>query len=338
MISDDKPGHVTQTLGLIKQLEQHFAIECETLKVKPKIKIFNRLLRAFINKRSRYTRFIFQRCYRYDASLLERVKPHLVLSTGGDTCGANAVIALQKKSSNLYLGSIRGHDPSLFTAIISTTPLPHVKNCIVLDVAPTLVDSESLEKAGKEFLERHKLDEKQEYWVMLIGGEGSGYHYSSNDFKQLVDGMLVLARQHKIKWLVTSSRRTGLETEKQLQTLLTGNTEVAYAVYYNQHPEKIMSAFLGIGNKIFCTEDSTSMLSEAVITQKPVLTLYSRTERINQGHLSVVERFQEEQAIHRINIDEFKCLKPDELTFKAINPDKNYQQIIQIAEQSLKGS
>jgi len=336
LISDGKPGHITQSRGLLNQLGKHFAVEYETLEIKPKIKIVNRLLRAFLNKKSPYAEWVFKVFYRYNKAILEKAKPHLILSTGGDTCGVNAVLAQQKQCNNLYLGSLRGHDPKLFSGVISTTALSNVDNCIVLDVAPTLIDNLSLEKAGSDFYNEHKLDRKQVYWAMLIGGDGSGYHYSEEDLKQLIEGMLVLAKSYGIKWLLTTSRRTGLENEKVIQKLLANQDAIAYAVYYNHQPEKIMSAFLGIGKQIFCTEDSTSMISEAVISRKPVFTLYANTQSINQGHFSVVQRFQQDHIIHRVQIDELGHLKPEKIIFNPVDPDKNSDKIYHIAEQALR--
>ncbi len=336
LLSDGKPGHTTQTLGLVGYLKKKFMLEDKVVEVKPRIKIANRLLCILLNKNTRYATLFFNWFYKLKKSGTLTHKPDLIISTGGNTCGANAVLANKFGCKNLFLGSLRGHDPQLFTGIITTTPMPGVDNSIVLDVAPTLIDQEKLQEAAKEFLEKQKILSSENLWVMLIGGEGSGYYYSREDYKALANAMLLIAKKHNIRWLLTTSRRTGLENEKVLRTLFQEKDGIAYAIYFNQNPEKIMQAFLGAGEMVFCTEDSTSMVSEAVVSQKPVFTLRSTTKNPNKGHLAVIDRFAKHDHIHRLTIQELATLSPKEMEHRVINVEKNYDKILDLVTLSDK--
>lgn len=330
LLSDGKPGHTTQTLGLVGYLKKKIRLQEDVMEVKPRLKIANRLLCMFLNKNSLYATHFYNWFYKSNKSEALLEKPDLIISTGGNTCGANAVLAKKYGCKNLFLGSLRGHNPNLFSAIITTTPMPNVENSIVLDVAPTLIDQEKLQVAAKEFLDKHQIITNQNLWVMLIGGEGSGYFYSQEDYQNLANAMLILARKYNIRWLLTTSRRTGLDYEKVIQSLFHNKDEIAYAVYFNQRPEKIMQAYLGAGEMIFCTEDSTSMVSEAVISQKPVFTLRSMTKNVNKGHLAVIDRFAKYHYIHRLKIRELTNLSPNEMKYRVINIENNYEQILDL--------
>ena len=330
LLSDGKPGHITQSSGLVNYLRKSFNVEENNLLVKPRLKIANRLLRMLLNKKSNYSNHFFRLFYEFDLSKLKILSPDLIISTGGNTCGANALLAKELGCKNLFLGSLRGHDPQLFTGIITTTPMPGLDNSIVLDVAPTLIDQEKLQEAAREFLDKQKTLSNNKLWVMLIGGEGSGYYYSQKDYKALANEMLLQAKKNNIRWLLTTSRRTGLENEKVLQSILHEKDEIAYAVYFNQNPEKIMQAYLGAGEMVFCTEDSTSMVSEAVVSQKPVFTLRGTTKNRNKGHSAVIDRFAKLDHIHRLTIQELAALSPKEIEHRIINVEKNYDKILDL--------
>ena len=331
LLSDGKPGHITQTLGLVGYLKKKFWLQHDLIEVKPRIKIANRFLRILLNRNSRYATLFFNWLYKLNEPKTLSHKPDIIISTGGNTCGVNAILAKKFACKNIFLGSLRGHDPRLFTSIITTTPMPDIDNAIVLDVAPTLIDQEKLQEAAKEFLDKHKILPNKNLWVMLIGGEGSGYSYSGEDYKTLANAMLVLAKKYNIRWLLTTSRRTGLANERVLQTSLQDRDEIAYAVFFNQKFEKIMQAYLGAGEMIFCTEDSTSMVSEAVVSQKPVFTLRGSIKNPNKGHLAVIDRFARHNYIYRLMVRDFFVLSPDEIKHEVINIEKNYEQILDIA-------
>jgi mitochondrial fission protein ELM1 len=207
----------------------------------------------------------------------------------------------------------------------------------VLDVSPSLIDLEQLSTAANNFLMSKKIAQDELYWVMLIGGEGSGYSYKKSDIRTLVDGMLLLAKKYQINWLLTTSRRLGKSNEDYLKGLLSGEKSISYAVYYIAKPEKVMNAFLGLGDIIFCTEDSTSMINEAVTTQKPVVTLRARTQGINRGHQDVITRFENNGHIERIKIDELHQFSPQSVQFNPINIEKGYDKVIRLIEQEVIG-
>ena len=335
IISDGKSGHMTQSLGLVNYLKKTFAVDDETLQIRPRIKVANPLLGKLLNKKSSRADLVFKLFYKFDTSQIRSNKPDLIISAGGNTCGVNALLAQKYKCTNLYFGSLRKHQPQLFSGVITTTEMPDVDNSIILDVVPTLIDTEKLQEAASIFLKAHSdvfADTTRNLWVMLIGGDGSGYNYSKEDYKDMVSGMITLAKKHKIRWLVTTSRRTGVENENYLQSLLQeqGQNEIAYAVYFNKKPEKIMQAYLGAGEIIYCTEDSTSMVSEAIISKKPVITLRGATKNINKGHKAVITRFAKNKHIKRIKMDELQGFSPKSIEFKAVNVEKGYDKIVKI--------
>jgi hypothetical protein len=336
LIDDGKPGHSTQSEGLVHYLRKHFIVEKEVLRIKPRIKVANRLLRYLLNNNSNHAYRIFSWFYVTSKTKHIHSLPHLIISTGGNTCGVNAVLAQKYNCSNFFLGSLRKHKQELFTAVITTAQMPDVVNSITLDIAPNMIDPDNLDQAGKKFMNEHNIPNDKKLWSILIGGDGSGYHYSVEDYENMAKGMLLLAKRYDIRWLVTTSRRTQQGHEQLLKTLLDGQDEITYSVFFNENPEKTMLAFLGAAEMIFCTEDSTSMVSEAVISQKPVFTLYGSTQKINAGHMAVISKFSVNKYISRIKIEDFPNLSPYDFEHTSIEPGKNYDKILGLALASIR--
>ena len=52
---------------------------------------------------------------------------------------------------------------------------------------------------------------------MTVGGDGSGCHYTDAEWRMLIDGMNQLAKTHKIKWLVVTTRLTSSSVQERLR-------------------------------------------------------------------------------------------------------------------------
>lgn len=265
-LSDGVPGHFNQSKGLIKALEHGFEVELQWIDCKLKAPPLRRLMRKLLNSNvQRYAGWI-EKLHSTEFPA-QRVSPDLIISTGGNTAYINIALAHRYQCKNFFIGSLRGLNPALFTRVFTIEPVGAPNN-IVMPLAPTPMGWDDLEAAGKQLKANHD----NPLWTMLIGGSTREYRYSADDWTAIADAMNKLAVEHGIKWLVTTSRRTEDQAEQILSDRLDAAV-VADAVWYKQEPRKIMAAYLGAGEQIFCTEDSLSMLTEAVSAGKPVNSL-----------------------------------------------------------------
>lgn len=265
-LSDGVPGHFNQSKGLVKALEHGFEVDVHWIESRLKARFLRRLMRKLLNMDvKRYASWI-ERLYATETAT-ERELPDLIVSTGGNTAYINIALAHRYQCSNFFLGSLRGLDPSLFTRVFTIEPVGAPNN-IVMELAPTPASWAELAAAGRQLTSASS----NPLWTMLIGGSTREYRYSSRNWVEIADAMNQLAARHKIKWLVTTSRRTEDQAERILSEQLEPDA-IADAVWYKRQPRKIMAAYLGAGEQIFCTEDSLSMLTEAVSSGKPVTAI-----------------------------------------------------------------
>lgn len=300
IIKDDKPGHYNQSEGISKALEHLYSdLKVERIEVQIKNKLSRLFLKYILNF---YTSFFSNEenlkylKYFFTKFSIPKTRPDLIISTGGNTVNLNAWLRSAYQSKNIFNGRLRGQKEELFTCITTVIPLGY-QNEIVIDVAPSVITQDT--HNTNLFIQTHNLNEK--YYTLLIGGDGAGYKYDSDFYSMLKKFVKNTSKTDNIKWLISTSRRTPLDIEENLQQEL---SEVsAYFVAYNEQPQKVLNPFLQIGEKIFVTEDSASMISEAITSRKPVFTIYENSTQDN-NYNKILNKFENEKKIRRVKLSQ----------------------------------
>ena len=302
VIKDNKPGHYNQSEGIALSLQHLYNnLQVEYIEVEIKNKFMRTALKYILNycksfsankKNLKYLKYFFSKFS------IPKNRPDLIISTGGNTANINAWFANTYKTKNLFNGRLRGQKETLFTCITTVIPLGY-KNEIVIDVAPSIITKESLENGANTFSEKHNLDKN--YYTLLIGGNGAGYEYDDDFYSTLIKFVKTIAQKDNVKWLITTSRRTPINIENTLQNEL--NEVCSYFVAYNSKPQKVLTSFLGISKKIFVTEDSSSMISEAITSRKAVFTIYNK-ETKDKNYNKILNKFEHHKKIKRIKLSE----------------------------------
>lgn len=305
MVSDGKPGHYNQTLGAIKALQQRFDIQLTTIETKLRFGFLRPLLKVTCNSTSPIIQTVFRRLTQlcYHQFQPPSTPQSMVISCGGQTLYLNIYLARQLNAANFFLGSLRGVKPENFSAIISGLFIDGVKNLIELELSPGLFNKSEALAAGKELRERLPKP-TQKLWALLIGGDGAGYRYQDDDIVKLKQFLLESANKYKIQWLLTTSRRTAMAHERQLHEFALQHPNLfAYSVFYHHTPEKVVMPFLGAADAVFATEDSSSMLSEAMTAAKPLFTLRPRSSAANDNYHRFLRKHQQKNRMHPLALD-----------------------------------
>jgi mitochondrial fission protein ELM1 len=209
VVSDGVPGHFNQSKGVLFALERDFELEVHWIELTLKHKLYRRPLTWLLNYKIPKAEKIDQF---YQGDALPNARPDIVVGAGGNS--AYAIVWLSKAfgAKNIFCGSLRQLKAELFDAILVLEPdLP--KPFISLPVSPMPLSQATLQQHGKQWHSEHPHVEQQ-VWTMLIGGDGAGAQYQEQNWIQLAKQMNLLARQHQIKWLLSTSRRTGKQAEK----------------------------------------------------------------------------------------------------------------------------
>jgi len=123
---------------------------------------------------------------------------------------------------------------------------------------------------------------------MIIGGDGKSHTYQPDEWNSLGQEMSRLAKEHGIKWLVSTSRRTGGDNEALLKEALDPAC-VCEAIWWATEPKKGLAAYIHAGEKVFVTRDSLTMISEVVAVKGRAEVVYPSNFRL--GPESAYERY-----------------------------------------------
>lgn len=187
----------------------------------------------------------------------------LVISTGSSA--APFCLALSRimggKSCTVMTPSVLGTDPFDYAIVPSHDGEPE-RSLITLG-APNSITSEKTDQAAQELLSLYPSKEEGERWGVLIGGDDQNYRLDPSWAEMTIGVLLRIAEEKKASLYITTSRRTSPETEKKLGGICSNNKNVAMLLLASKDQMNPVPGMLGSCQRVFCTEDSVSMISEA---------------------------------------------------------------------------
>ncbi len=272
IISEGSPGHVSQSVGLAEALAAQVPATIRQFECRPRS---GGLMRGFIRrfwmgKRARpLPDLMLYHWLRLERRAKDEPGPDVIIASGGKSVFAARTLATKYWVPLIFLGERKPYPATWFHTTFSPSSFDTEPNDIRMDVIPTKISPGLVQHAAAHWTDRPA----GRLWTLLIGGSSRSHHYQAGDWERLAEGMTELARREGIRWLVTTSRRSGIELEDRLRELLPPAI-VADAVWWCRQPEKKLTAYLGAAEKIWVTQDSVSMVTEAVATGKPTIVIY----------------------------------------------------------------
>lgn len=263
IISEGSPGHISQSEGLVAALALRIELESTVIETRPLLNGFaRRLVRLWMGCFGLSDRFIRQRL-RCD---FPATPPDLIVASGGKAVFAARGLALKTGAPLVFLGERKPYPSEWFHTVLTPSPFECGTNDVAIEMIPTGITPEKAASAAGAWQERPS----GTLWAMVIGGASASHDYTAADWQWLAEAMNTLAEIHGIRWLVSTSRRTGAPAEAVLRQYLAPQA-VARAVWWAEKPEKLMAAFLGSSEWVFVTQDSVTMVTEAVASGRPVV-------------------------------------------------------------------
>ena len=185
----------------------------------------------------------------------------------------SALLGQLFRVTNVHLGTSK-RIPDRFIAVkIASPAFPAVSADIRLDVAPG---------PFRDALEPPAIADASPVWSLMLGGTATGFDYRLRDWSALVDWLRQINAALGVRWLVTSSPRTPPEALAAFRELERTAPEVVLeAVWYGPRTENPTTRFLARSAVAVVTEDSASMVSDAVNAGLPVLTFGPRRRAPN---------------------------------------------------------
>jgi len=302
VLSDGQPGHFNQSRGLVAALARIRPLQVHWLDLSLRVGLARNMMRFLLNRGSTLPSTERLRWF-YHLPVLPDEPCDLIVSTGGKTSFANAWLAKSLGAKNIFAGSLRRLNPTLFDVVVTLEALQPVSpRSLVLDLPPSPIQTDDLARHGQGLRDALGLGDEK-LWTLMIGGDGAGYRYHEADWQQLARLLGELSQLHHRRWLLLGSRRTGRVAERLLQaTSDTGYVAAAY--WYGSGEDHQVQACLGAAERVFVTEDSMTMLTEAIYAQRPVISLRPLTAAPTRFYTDLIARFEQHGWLARYTLED----------------------------------
>lgn len=308
ILSDGRPGHVNQSQGLLQE-EARKGTPMQTFALPRLRKALKHpaLMLAFFFRTRPTIQFLAYRLG-YGSPPPQAGNPLLIVSTGGDTLLANITLSRLYGSPNVFVGKRSRHTDAGVRLLATTTGEPVTDKVMVMDFAPV-----SVGKCAPE----HRPAPRRLIAVM-IGGDSNEYRYDESDFRALATSLDRICQRHDVTLLLTTSRRTGSHGESVLRARLPSE-HLSNVTWYSQNPAPVAKDYCEQADVIFCSEDSGTMLTEAISYGKPVVAFYPKQKKIPPFYEAFLRKMQQSNVIAS-SIDELGEIGLQELA-PAKKPD-----------------
>lgn len=302
VIDEGSPGHLAQSLGLAEALNARIPSAIHQLtyhfRAPGWIRNTGRSLakRGWLSPKESWLRRLG---HWTPDPFPDAPAPELLISSGGKSVLFASALARRFRAPLVYVGERKPYPADWFHTYFTPSDLERDTNGVLIDQVPTRLSPEDARAAARVEDWLHP-----GLWAMIVGGPSRSHRYHPQDWHALAQNMTALSQAHGIQWLLTTSRRTPKAIETQLRETLDPKA-LYYGIWWNQRPEKKMAALLGAAEKAFVTQDSVTMVTEAIGSGTPTIALIPSAVRFPRDSFlpNYLERLQHRGYLGRASIE-----------------------------------
>ncbi len=178
------------------------------------------------------------------------------------------------KSCVLMTPSVLGTAPFDFAVVPAHDYPRFTRNLLATLGAPNAIFPDELERKGWELAELYPPSEDSEHrWGILVGGDDANYAVTSEWVRRTLAPLFEAAEKQGVDLYVTTSRRTLPEAENALKELAARCPALRMLLLASRDEFNPVAGMLGLCSRLFVTEDSVSMVSEAITAGREVFLL-----------------------------------------------------------------
>ena len=162
---------------------------------------------------------------------------------------------------------------------------------------------------NKHYLKSFIKKDDRKIWSLILGGPTKYYDYSTKNMKHIFSIFYKLLKKHNFQLVVIPSMRTPLNTIHYAKEFFGENHTIIMDV-----DKKAYLSALGLSENIVITCDSSSMISEAALTGKPIYVANILPKRNDKRFQNFRNLFRELNIIRNLGeeIENWNYEKIDE--------------------------
>lgn len=266
LIADDKPGHYHLAEGVTAALARLRPILTRRVEVRRNRVFANRILAEAFASSVMPATAVLRLAYGIRAESLSPAD--VVVSAGGDTIVPNAAAAQVLRCPNIFCGSLRRLGIEHFGLVVSSYQSHEQLPKHLVTLKPNAMDPDA---AGRRARGPLPASGYPALAGLLIGGDSGLFHYKAEEWARLAAAIKDIHGAGGTRWIVSTSRRTPAHVADLFVAAAKSAPAIAQLIDYRTAGPGSLARVFGEADAILATEDSSTMISEAVSQRVPVV-------------------------------------------------------------------
>ncbi len=292
ILSDGRPGHFRQSEAIAAALARRREVTFE----KVALPLRRWIPRALLTRLARLLPPALFLKLAHGMSGSDFPQADLIVSAGAATFGANVALAQLRGVPNVIAGSLRGIDPHR----VSLTLLPYRRALDLPNHAllpkPAAIDPDDLPAARPW----PGLTQANGYRIgVLLGGPTRDAKFEDADWEKLAALLREIGQSEKLALVVATSPRTPEPAYAALADIAK-EPGVEFIDFRTSGPGSAGPVFAC--DAVLVTLDSMSMITEAVLAQRPVIALVPNTAP-RGADAEAIDTFEEQKRLVRMPLE-----------------------------------
>ncbi len=272
ILSDGRPGHYHLAEGVAAAIGRRRPVAVTRIELRRRRWIPGRALTGLAGA-GMSGGAILRAGYGLDAQRLPESR--LVISAGGNTIAANIAAARHLKAVNIFCGTLRRAAPEDVSLVVSSYARHATLPRHLVALKPNGIDPDQLGARGTAIWRADAGAPKLA--GLLVGGDSGYFRYSGEDWSRLVAFLSESWRAAGTRWVVSTSPRSPDGVGDRLAALAREpDGPIAEFIDFRTAGAGTLPRLFSAVDAILCTEDSSTMISEAVCARLPVVGVAPR--------------------------------------------------------------
>jgi hypothetical protein len=272
ILSDGRPGHYHLAEGVAAAAGRRVAQTVERIEIRRRRPMTSRLLNALLAIPGLGPARVLKLGYGLEAVSLPACD--LIISAGGDTILANIALARLRRVPNIFCGTLRHARPSSFALVVSSYARHQGRPNHLVTLKPSGLDPDALRRAP--LTDRPGPSNPPQRPALLVGGDSGLFRYADDEWSALLGFLPAFGRETGARWLVSTSRRTAHAVADRFAALAAREPTIARFIDYRTAGPGTLPDLFAEADMVLCTEDSSTMISEAICARLPVVGVSPR--------------------------------------------------------------
>jgi mitochondrial fission protein ELM1 len=265
VLRDWRPGHYNQAEGVARIVGDHCPVSVDRIEVRQRRLATNHLRRLALSSPWPSTERMLALLYGIRTDRL--ACPDLVIGAGRPTAAAGILLRRWCGARFVYSGYLRDYDSAEIDLMLVRTLRHAGLPSQVVTPVPSAVSPDAWppprRAAATPDLQGMRAS-------LLLGGKGPGYRYDPDEWRRVAALVEGTTMRYGLKWSVASSRRTP-DLAADLFAGLAARGIVDFVDFRSAGPGSVNMLFGA--DLIAVTEDSITMMAEALAARRPVIAL-----------------------------------------------------------------